>query len=92
MFAYPCVPAHPSVCGVLHSGIPDIAVGADGVEDARSGSGQNRGAVYILFLHRNGTVKAEQKISDSDGGLSAALDDYDYFARSVAAIGDLDGE
>ncbi len=70
----------------------DLCVSADGDDDTRTGSGFDRGAVYILFLNRNGTVKAEQKISDSQGGLVEALDPSDYFGRSVASIGDLDNE
>ena len=69
-------------------GINDLAVGAH--EDDDGGSG--RGAVYVLFLNIDGTVKAEQKISDTAGGLAAILDNGDEFGRSVAGIGDLDGD
>ena len=47
---------------------------------------------YILLLNADGTVKAEQKISDTAGGLATTLDDFDRFGRSVAGIGDLDGD
>ncbi|MGI9605699.1 MAG: SBBP repeat-containing protein, partial [Acidimicrobiales bacterium] len=40
----------------------------------------------------DGTVDGEQKISDTTGGLAATLDDSDRFGRSVAPIGDLDGD
>ncbi|MCP3937739.1 MAG: hypothetical protein GY708_20500, partial [Actinomycetia bacterium] len=69
-------------------GIVDIAVGAYADDDGGSG----RGAVYVLFLNADGTVKAEQKISSTTGGLTGPLDDSDYFGRSVAAAGDLDGD
>ncbi|MEZ5225097.1 MAG: hypothetical protein R2710_00070 [Acidimicrobiales bacterium] len=36
---------------------------------------------YVLRLNSDGTVKAEQKISDTAGGLTATLDDGDYFVR-----------
>ena len=42
-------------------GVVDLAVGADLDDDG----GSNRGALYILFLNADGTVKAEQKMSDS---------------------------
>ena len=70
----------------------------DGVNDAAVGvyldddGGPDRGAVYVLFLNADGTVKAEQKISDTAGGLTAVLSDYDYFGVSVAGLGDLDGD
>ncbi|MCP4962118.1 MAG: hypothetical protein GY925_22965, partial [Actinomycetia bacterium] len=69
-------------------GIIDIAVGAHGDDDG----GTDRGAVYVLLLNANGTVKGEQKISSTTGGLTGPLDDTDYFGRSVTGIGDLDGD
>ncbi|MCP3913543.1 MAG: DNRLRE domain-containing protein, partial [Actinomycetia bacterium] len=69
-------------------GIVDIAVGAPADDDGGTG----RGAVYVLFLNADGTVKAEQKISSVTGGLTGPLDDADYFGRSVAGMGDLDGD
>ncbi|MCP3939186.1 MAG: hypothetical protein GY708_27875, partial [Actinomycetia bacterium] len=69
-------------------GIVDIAVGARFDDDG----GTDRGAVYVLFLNADGTVKAEQKISSIAGGLTGPLDDLDYFGQSVAGVGDLDGD
>ncbi|MCP3854938.1 MAG: hypothetical protein GY698_09415, partial [Actinomycetia bacterium] len=69
-------------------GIADIAVGADGDDDGGSG----RGAVYVLFLNADGTVKAEQKISSTVGGLTGPIDDSDEFGLSLAGVGDLDGD
>ncbi len=74
------------------SGINDIAVGAFIDNDSRTGTGDSRGAVYILFLNRDGTVKAEQKISDTQGGLTTPLNSADYFGVAVAGVGDLDNE
>ena len=64
----------------------NVAVAID--DDA----GAERGAVYVLFLNSNGTVKGEQKISDLAGGLSTGLDDSDRFGSAVAAMGDVDGD
>ncbi|MGI9604578.1 MAG: right-handed parallel beta-helix repeat-containing protein, partial [Acidimicrobiales bacterium] len=69
-------------------GITDIAVGAFGDDDG----GLERGAIHIIFLNTDGTVKSEQKVSDTTGGLAATLDDGDFFGVSVGAIGDLDGD
>ena len=69
-------------------GINDLAIGAYQDDDG----GSSRGAVYILFLNADGTVRAEQKISDTAGGLTATLDDTDQFGRNIAAVGDLDGD
>ena len=49
-------------------GIGDLAVGAAFDDDG----GQDRGAVWILFLNSNGTVKSHQKISDTQGGFTGA--------------------
>lgn len=67
-------------------GVPDLAVGAPQDDDG----GSDQGAAYVLFLDPDGTVKAEQKISSTEGGLSGPLGNLDYFGASVAGIGDLD--
>ena len=72
-------------------GVGDLAVGAY-ADDEGGGGNNNRGAVWILFLNTDGTVKSHQKISDTQGGFSGALDDFDYFGWSVASLGDLDGD
>ena len=69
-------------------GTQDIAVGAVQDEDG----GPFRGAVWILFLNANGTVKSHQKISDTEGGFTGTLDDFDFFGGSLAGVGDLDGD
>ena len=68
--------------------ITDIAVGAHRDDDG----GTDKGAVWILFLNANGTVKAHQKISDTQGGFTGILDTSDIFGASVTPIGDLDGD
>ncbi len=69
-------------------GIGELAVGAEQDDDG----GTNRGAVWILFLDRMGEVRAERKISQTAGGFSGALRNDDRFGRSVAGLGDLDGD
>ena len=69
-------------------GIEDIVVGDDTDDDG----GLDRGAVWILFLNTNGTVKSYQKISQTSGGFGGTLMSTGNFGRSVANIGDLDGD
>lgn len=69
-------------------GIPDLAVGSM----LRDDGGSNRGAVYILFMNRDGTVQSQQKISSTDGNFSGVLHDDDHFGSAVSGIGDLDGD
>ncbi|MCH8149989.1 MAG: FG-GAP repeat protein, partial [Planctomycetes bacterium] len=69
-------------------GVGDLAVGATGDDDG----GSFRGAVWVLFLNTDGTVKSHQKISDTQGGFTGTLDDVDFFGFSVASLGDLDGD
>ena len=69
-------------------GTTDLAVGAYRDDDG----GTDHGAVYVLFLNPDGTVKAQQKISSTSGGLQATLDLEDSFGWSVEPIGDLDGD
>ncbi len=69
-------------------GVGDLAVGARWDDDG----GEDRGAVWILFLNIDGTVKSHQKISDTEGGFTGILDNSDWFGSSVASLGDLDGD
>ncbi len=69
-------------------GIPDLAVGAPIDEDGGFASG----AVWILFLNADGTVKSQQKISATQGGLSARLHGRDQLGASVGVIGDLNAD
>ena len=71
-----------------NDGVTDIAVGANGDGDG----GLGKGAVWILFLNANGTVKTNQKISNTKGNFTGALADWDLFGSSVANIGDLDND
>ena len=75
-------------------GVGDLAVGAPGDDDGGGGGGDGvgRGAVWILFLNTDGTVKSHQKISDTEGGFNGTLDDIDSLGRSAAWLGDLDGD
>ena len=69
-------------------GIVDVAVGAREDDDG----GGARGAVWILFLNADGTVKSHQKISNTEGGFTGILDNFDLFGVATAALGDLDGD
>ena len=70
------------------NGVGDLAVGAPGDDDG----GIGRGAVWVLFLNTDATVKSHQKMSDTAGDFTGTLDDEDRFGLSVAALGDLDGD
>jgi len=67
-------------------GVRDLAVGAVGDDDG----GQGTGAVWVLLLHADGTVKAAQEIGAV--ALGGALAPGDEFGSSLAALGDLDGD
>ena len=69
-------------------GVSDLAVGAPFDDD----NGENRGALWILFMDDDGRVDLEQKISDDDGGFNGDLDNNDRFGSAIAAIGDLNND
>lgn len=69
-------------------GIPDIAVSA--FRD--SAAGPFRGVFWILSLNASGTVKANQMITEAEGGFLGDLDDGDSFGTSLSLLGDLDGD
>jgi len=68
-------------------GIEDIVVGAHQDDDG----GNAKGAVYVLFLKIDGTVKSFQKISSLEGGFGGILINFSGFGFSASDIGDLDG-
>jgi hypothetical protein len=74
-----------------NDGVGDLAVGAPGDDDGGV-PGHGRGAVWILFLNSDGTVKTHQKISATEGGFTGTLDDADIFGWCVAALPDVDGD
>ena len=69
-------------------GIEDVAVGAIGDDEG----GVDRGAVWVLFMNIDNTVRFEQKISESSGNFNGGLNDNDHFGSSVAGIGDYNGD
>ena len=68
-------------------GVTDLAVGARNDDT----NGTNRGAVHILFMNTDGTVKSSTKIDDSTAN-GPTLANNDYFGSSVTSLGDLDGD
>lgn len=68
--------------------VTELVVGAFGDDDGCD----NCGAVYVLFLQSNGTVKSYQKISQASGGLDSSLLTGDHLGVSVAALGDADDD
>ena len=72
-------------------GVPDFLVGARSDDDGAT----DAGAVYVLFMNADGSVKGFTKISDTSGGLTAAgvsLSEGQFFGYSVTTVGDLDGD
>ncbi|TXT21850.1 MAG: Cadherin domain-containing protein, partial [Planctomycetota bacterium] len=68
-------------------GVADLAVGVR-LDDT---GGENRGAVDVLLLNADGSVKSVTKIaSETNGGPDLA--DFDFFGNSIAAVGDLNGD
>ena len=67
-----------------NDGTTDFAVGAYGDDDG----GTDRGAVWILFMNNNGTVKSHQKISDTQGNFSGTMRDQDQFGWALGSWGD----
>ena len=67
-------------------GVTDIVVSAWGDDD----QGTDDGALWLLYLNTDGTVKGFDKITESD--LSFDSSDDDRFGTRVINIGDLDGD
>ena len=76
-------------------GVDDLAVGAAGDEN----TGVREGAVYVLLMNADSTIKSHVKVSDEMGGFSPTfgefappLGDGDFFGASLARVDDLDGD
>jgi len=67
--------------------VPELAVGVPGDDDGANGAG----AVFVLFLNSNGTIKAHQKISSASGN-GPDLEAGDAFGASAYSGGDRDGD
>jgi len=77
----------PDIDGIPGGGVATLAVGVAADDDG----GEDRGAVYILFLNSNGTCRGSQKISDFYGNFTPPLDNLDAFGSSLCFLGDLNG-
>lgn len=70
-------------------GIPDLMVGAA----LDNTGGTSTGAIYLLLLNSDKTVKSHLKIADGLGGIpSTSLQDGGRFGASIAQVGDLNGD
>ena len=70
-------------------GVTDLAVGAENDDDG----GENYGAVWILFMNQDGTVKTHRKISALESTFTGAqelLDEDDKLGFSITNLNDLD--
>ena len=67
--------------------VHDLVVGAQYDDDG----GTDQGAQWILFLNRDVTIRAHQKISDTEGCFAGVLDDGDRFGLN-GPLGDMDGD
>ncbi|MFK8014476.1 MAG: FG-GAP-like repeat-containing protein [Gammaproteobacteria bacterium] len=69
-------------------GVTDLVVGARSDDDGAT----DAGAVYVLFMNSDRSVKAHQKISNFEGGFTDVLVAGNFFGYGVAGIGDYDGD
>ncbi len=75
-----------------NDGIMDLAVGATWDDDDVTGNFFNVGAVYLLYLNTDGTVKGHHKISEESGGGPFGLPGDGHFGQALAALGDVDAD
>ena len=74
-----------------NDGTEDFVVGAP-YDDDGGASTVDKGAVYIVYMKTDRTVKKYRKISASETLLSGKIDNLDNFGFSVAGIGDLNAD
>src|SRR5688572_1908706 len=66
-----------------NDGHGDIVVGAPWDDDG----GADRGAVWILFLNGDGSIKKTAKISDTQGNFLGGLQNGNRFGNAVSYLG-----
>lgn len=69
-------------------GITELAVSAPQDDDG----GPDRGAVWILFMNADGSVRTQQKLSQTSGGFAGTLADNGRLGTTLAVVGDLDAD
>ncbi|MFK8061195.1 MAG: FG-GAP-like repeat-containing protein [Polaribacter sp.] len=79
---------HDKVGDINGDGIIDLVIGARSDDDGAT----DAGAVYIVFMNNDGTVKSNQKISMLEGGFNETLLEKNYFGYGVAGIGDYNND
>lgn len=77
-----------SVEDLNEDGVGDLAVGAPGDDE----TGQNEGAIYVLFMNEKGEVAQQQKLVSNQNGFTGYIETEDRFGSSLALIGDLNGD
>ncbi|WP_198679976.1 FG-GAP-like repeat-containing protein [Aureibaculum luteum] len=68
-------------------------IDGDGIPDLITGANQQyEGWGYVLYLNEDKTVKAYDKINNTEGGFNINLPDEGRFSRSISYVGDLKGD
>jgi hypothetical protein len=69
-------------------GVTDLAVGMIGDDDG----GNDRGAVWILFMNSDGTVESKKRISQNRASFDGELGNNDQFGSALANLGDINAD
>jgi hypothetical protein len=66
----------------------------DGIGDLAAGAilDSSGGAIWLLFLNCDGTIKSQIRIKENASGFTGDLSDFDWFGASIAYLGDVDGD
>ena len=88
-----------SITGDLDgNGVNEVIIGSPGDDDANSDGNLDAGALWVLFMNRDGTVSSSQKISNLEGNLAnfdpsaPLIDNGDFFGQSIISLGDIEGD
>ena len=68
------------------NGLPELAVGATGDDEA----GSDFGAAYLIYLNGNATADSLKKITKERNGFDGFINGGDQFGMDIAGPGDLD--
>ncbi len=77
-----------SIGDINGDGVTDVVISAYGDDEM----GIDMGAVYVLKLNSDGTVKSFTKITKNKNGFTGAIESGDIFGSGLAALGDINND
>ena len=77
-----------SIGDINGDGVTDVVISSYGDDEM----GVDMGAIYVLKLYSDGSVKSSTKITKNMSGFTGGIESGDVFGSGFAALGDINGD